>query len=80
MAQRIIRDHEASGCERSDFPILCQSCVGDNPYLRMVQPLLSSMHPSNTVFDIFMLLVLVSVWLLNHLFEGPLTLTQSLSR
>nr|VDD34629.1 unnamed protein product [Brassica oleracea] len=35
MAQRILRDHEANRCERSDFPILCQSCIGDNPYLRI---------------------------------------------
>ncbi|KAF8098613.1 hypothetical protein N665_0262s0001 [Sinapis alba] len=35
MAQRILRDHEANGYERSDFPILCQSCGGDNPYFRM---------------------------------------------
>ncbi|KAH0861570.1 hypothetical protein HID58_089831 [Brassica napus] len=35
MAQRILRDHEANRCERSDFPILCQSCLGDNPYLRI---------------------------------------------
>ncbi|KAL0736595.1 hypothetical protein Bca4012_012805 [Brassica carinata] len=35
MAHRILTDHEANGYERSDFPILCQSCLGDNPYLRM---------------------------------------------
>ncbi|KAJ4883495.1 Zinc finger CCCH domain-containing protein 4 [Raphanus sativus] len=35
MAQRILRDHEANGCEHSDFPILCASCLGENPYLGM---------------------------------------------
>ncbi|KAF8111931.1 hypothetical protein N665_0070s0001 [Sinapis alba] len=35
MAQRILIVHEANGYERSDIPILGQSCRGDNPYLRM---------------------------------------------
>ena len=36
MAHRLLRDLEADGWERSDFPIICDSCLGDNPYVRMV--------------------------------------------
>ncbi|KAF8111933.1 hypothetical protein N665_0070s0003 [Sinapis alba] len=35
MAQRKLIVHENNGYERSDIPILGQSCRGDNPYLRM---------------------------------------------
>ncbi|KAL8092284.1 zinc finger CCCH domain-containing protein 40-like [Apium graveolens] len=37
MAHRLLRDVEADGWERSDFPIICESCLGDNPYLRMTK-------------------------------------------
>ncbi|PWA90923.1 Nucleotide-binding, alpha-beta plait [Artemisia annua] len=37
MAHRISKDVEADGRERSDFPIVCESCLGDNPYIGMTK-------------------------------------------
>eukprot|EP01120_Amphizonella_sp_Union-15-10_P013454 TRINITY_DN6231_c0_g1_i1.p1 TRINITY_DN6231_c0_g1~~TRINITY_DN6231_c0_g1_i1.p1 ORF type:complete len:411 (-),score=72.13 TRINITY_DN6231_c0_g1_i1:111-1343(-) len=30
-------DPEKDGWERADFPIICETCLGDNPYLRMTK-------------------------------------------
>ena len=34
---RVKSDANKAGWEESDFPILCETCLGENPYLRMMK-------------------------------------------
>ncbi|KAK9864507.1 hypothetical protein WJX84_009809 [Apatococcus fuscideae] len=54
MAHRLLQDPESSGWERSDFPIVCETCLGPNPYVRMQKiPYGGECHISGRPYTVF---------------------------
>ncbi|KAK9839921.1 hypothetical protein WJX74_000404 [Apatococcus lobatus] len=54
MAHRLLQDPETSGWERSDFPIVCETCLGPNPYVRMQKiPYGGECHISGRPYTVF---------------------------
>jgi len=54
MAHRLVRDEEKDGWERSDFPIVCETCLGPDPYVRMQRMEFGGQcHISNRPYTVF---------------------------
>ena len=37
MNGRQLADPDADGWEKTEFPVVCEDCLGPNPYVRMVK-------------------------------------------
>ncbi|KAL4431000.1 hypothetical protein ABPG75_006256 [Micractinium tetrahymenae] len=54
MAGRLLQDPEQDGWERSDFPIVCSTCLGPNPFVRMQRIEYGGQcHISNRPYTVF---------------------------
>jgi len=54
MAHRLLRDEKEEGWETSEFPIVCETCLGPNPYVRMQKiPYGGQCHISGRPYTVF---------------------------
>jgi len=58
-------------CVIQDFPILCQTCLGDNPYIRMVS-IVHAYFSISILCSVYICILFISVLLALNSYIGKL--------